>query len=69
MEEKSKKLIAKGILKRCDPPINPYIRENQLVFRTCPKPLLEKPSSNIVNHPSFNVDNFLFWYFFFKLFR
>jgi len=66
MDDNFKKLTVKGILKGCEPPIKPFRRDNILHFRTCQNDLLEKPANDIVNHPSFDVDKFLLWYYFLK---
>ena len=67
--EKIKKLMAKGILKGCHPPIKPIKNKDDIYFRTCPMPLLEKIANEHINHPSFNVDEFLSWYVIFKIIR
>lgn len=69
MSEVIKKLIIKGILKGCNPPVKPYKRNNNVFFKTCQNPLLEEPAKDIVNNPSLNLDDLIFWYFFFKLFK
>ncbi|MHA1488976.1 MAG: hypothetical protein ACTSRI_04905 [Promethearchaeota archaeon] len=48
MSEVIKKLIIKGILKGCNPPVKPYKRNNNTFFKICQNSLLEEPAKDII---------------------
>lgn len=80
--EKNLRLVSKGKLKNCDPPIKPYNKDGTIHGRTCRKTELEPYADKIANlskfdpikfliahnliKPTFTVDSLIQLYLFYK---